>query len=245
MKDERVTTHTGKWNPLDFDCRHYCTYCPENGKYSHEAALREGWRMIPRLEYAIWVSEDTDLFHDAVPSELISKVLKRAREVRKGYIFCTKNPARFKEFVDEYPPWAYLSTTIESDIDYKNSQAPPPLQRFKDAMGLKSMHKNSYFSQIEICVCIQPVMEFTPRFLDLLVELAPNQISIGPEKCGYDTPQPSLQAVTELAIALQNRIPNVEVNVHGRGVKLHDNPGDIIRPETWAGARTEYLEEEH
>lgn len=239
MHTPRDTTVSGKWNPLDFDCLYGCTYCPEKGKHSVKPKLRENWRNIPR-DMAIWVPEDTDLFHPAVPSELISKVLKRAREVSHGYIFCTKNPERYKEFLYEFPNWSYLCVTIESDIDYKSSTAAPPLQRFKEMMEVKQMRDRkrtpSYKSVVEICVCIQPVMEFTPNFLELLVELAPDQISIGPEKCGFDTPQPSLREVCELAVDLKKRIPGIDVNVHGRTVYDASTPDSIIDPDIWNNA---------
>lgn len=237
-------TPNAEWNPLDFVCPHACKYCPEWRKeLSMKPVLRKDWDKIP-YGTAIWVCSDTDLFHDAVPSSLISKVLKRAREQSHGYIFCTKNPKRYKEFIDEIPPWSYLATTIESDIDHRNCNAEPPLKRFEHVTELKQLIADKYKTGAlfpraypEVTICVQPILEFTPRFLELLTELQPDQVSIGPEKKGYTTPEPPFQEILDFAIELKMALKQNLVNVLGRSV-IGVYGEEIITWEEWVADRT-------
>jgi len=178
-----MTDKTSSWKPLDFQCRYACNYCPEKG-HSIEPILREDWRDISWGRTGIWVCGDTDLFHPDVPNYIIEAVLERARDnPSQCYIFCTKNPQRYVDFLGKFPPWAYFTTTVESDIDYECGGAPPPLERLE---AMKTLWKKLYdFPKLrpkldyQLNIDMQPAFDFTPRFLKELTDLGPDQVCIG------------------------------------------------------------------
>lgn len=208
-------TKTEKWNPLDFQCRMGCSYCPEKG-HSKTPELRDAWKAIPEY-FAIWVCEDTDLFAPEVPDDIIKKVLKRASESRRSTcIFCTKNPVRYFDFIDDFPRDAMLAITVESDIDHHCSKAPPPLVRLELAGKLRQIldsRRENAFVYRQLCLSIQPMMPFTYRFAELIREVKPHQVSIGYELLGLEGfPTPEFSKVMELSNKL---IGFSEVNING------------------------------
>jgi len=157
--------------------------------YSKTPKLREGWEDIPRG--AIWVCSDVDLFSDEVPSRLIESILERASEYTgKSYIFSTRNVKRYSEFLGKFPQWTYLATTVESDINYGCSKAPPPMVRLEELKELKyTLSLN--LSRIETCLSIKPIMKFTDKFADIVRQTLPDQVAIGKEVMdikGFPTP---------------------------------------------------------
>ena len=208
-------TKTENWNPLNFQCPFECTYCPEEG-WSEEPKLAEGWRNIPN-HYAIWACTETDLFCDETPDDLITKILARASEYPgKCFIFGTKNPRRYFDFIDKLPPWTILATTVESDIDYGCSRAPPPMARLEEARKLKFALGSGIINRgggRQIGIIIKPVMAFTDGFVDAIRSVLPDQVSIGREVIGlFDFPEPSFQEIMDLARALSN---STQVLLHG------------------------------
>lgn len=204
-------TRTENWNPLDFQCPFRCTYCPEEG-YSEEPKLVEDWRNISD-HYAIWVGTRTDLFSEETPDILIEKILGRASKYPdKCFILCTKNPRRYFDFIDKLPPWTILATTVESDIDYGCSKAPPPMARLEEIRKLKSTLKDGPEDR-QVGIIIKPVMIFTDGFVDAIREAKLDQVSIGREAIGLiDFPEPSFKEVIDLAKALSK---STQVLLHG------------------------------
>jgi len=195
-----VTTKTNNWKPLDFQCPYACDYCPEKD-HSPTPKLREGWKEIPRDRTGIWVSSDTDLFHPAVPDELIEKILAHSKRLYHCYIFCTKNPERYLDFLGQFPAWTFFVTTVESDIDYETSKAPSPLERLKWMKVLKkTLEESPGLAPVdyEINLDLQPIMDFSDDFLPQLLELAPHQIGIGRMIGDCEFPEPSFRRTLHL-----------------------------------------------
>jgi len=222
-----MSTKTENWKPLDFHCPYECTYCPEcEVEYSKTPRLRKGWMYIPHY-HAIWVCPDTDLFSDEVPSSLIESILKRASQYpSKGYVFSTRNVKRYSEFLDKFPPWVYLSTTVVSDIDYGCSKAPPLMVRLEELKELKYALGIKRHGRFETCIAIKPIMKFTDKFVDIIRHAMPDQVSIGKEIMGIkDFPTPPFREVLTLAKKL---LAFTEVNMHSyhisKDTRLKDWP---------------------
>jgi len=83
----------------------------------------------PRGELVFVVSMG-DLFGGWIPDEWIMAVLEACgRGGAKFWFFETKNPLRMYNFIDFIPDNSVLSTTIETNRDYKLSKAPSILER--------------------------------------------------------------------------------------------------------------------
>lgn len=196
-------TETKKWKPLEYQCPLRCTYCPEEGEeHSEKPRLRGDWRNIPH-HFAIWVSGDTDLFCEEVPNDLINSIMRAASEhPDKCFIFCTKNPGRYFDFIDKFPPWTILATTVESDIDYNCSRAPPPMVRLEELRKLR-LALGDFSRTKTVAISIQPIMTFTDNFVGAIRRVMPDQVGIGREVTNLlNFPEPPFQDVIDLARAL-------------------------------------------
>ena len=124
------------WNPI-VGCYHDCSYC-----WARRLAERYygsfSFRLFPdRLRKApksgvVFVVSMGDLFGSWVPSPVIRRILSAIRDGKAEYMFFTKNPARYREFLDDLPPNSWLGVTIETDLDevaIRYSKAPPPSTR--------------------------------------------------------------------------------------------------------------------
>ena len=157
---------------------------------------------MPRARYAITVSNDTDLFASPVPDHLIHKILEHAKsqETRYAFVFYTKNPERLRSFMGEYPRHTLFATTVESDLAQEYSKAPPPLERLRHVKELKELcEEEGPFRFKEVCLSIQPIMDFSPKFVERIKEVNPDQVSIGRDVMNSLIPEPSFATVIQFA----------------------------------------------
>uniref|UniRef100_A0A6M3M6F2 Radical SAM superfamily protein n=1 Tax=viral metagenome TaxID=1070528 RepID=A0A6M3M6F2_9ZZZZ len=204
-------TETKDWKPIDFQCTIECLYCPEHGN-SVVPMLRPGWQTIPN-HYAIFVAGDTDIFAPEVPDDMIRKVMEKARKTWNTFIFSTKNPSRYFEFIDDFPANSLISVTVESDIDHHFSKAEPPLTRLRWMKELNTTLKKERRGDVEVCISIQPILPFSENFAASIEEVKPSQVGIGYELTGLKWfPTPEFCDVLSLARALS---AFSLVNIHG------------------------------
>jgi len=239
-----MTDRTSSWKPLDFRCPYDCIYCPEcrSPDYNIEPELRKDWRDVPYRKTGIWVCGDTDLFHPEVPDYIIDAVLSRARDHPSHcYIFCTKNPQRYIDFLGKFPGWSYFTATIETDVDYGNSLSPPPLERLRAMKELRrKLERSSKLrpNEYQLTISMQPTWDFTDEFYWELTEIQPDQVCIGRVVGDYKYVQePDFGKLMKLARRLSkmavNR-PNTPhticmVNIDGR----HVNSRSRFRSWPW------------
>ena len=165
-------THT--WNPVRGTCEHDCSYCymkrmPNLGDMRlDEKALGDQLGFDGK---SIFVGSSTDMFAKSVPVEWIEAVLEKCCAFWvNDYTFQTKNPIKYQAVWGKFPPRCTLGVTIESDIiDYGISSAPPPSERAKDFM----LTNETKF------VSIEPIMDFTQEFVDMIIDIEPEFVSIG------------------------------------------------------------------
>ena len=198
------------WNPIRGECEHNCKYCylkrfPVGDLRLDEKALQDNLGSQNR----IFVGSSTDMFAENVPTEWIMKVLDRCMRSNNRYLFQTKNPHRFLDFM--FPEKTTLGITLESNRHYPGiSNAPPPVDRTL-AFGYCSLPK---------MVSIEPVMDFDlGLMLSWIRTLSPNFVSIGADSRFSKLPEPSKEKLLELIAELN------EVTV----VRLKKNLDRIIQ----------------
>ena len=123
---------TATWNPVT-GCLHNCKYCWARklveGKLRYSEKYRQGFK--PNLwegafdtqlgkNKFVFVCDIGDLFGEWVPRAWIEKTLNRITELHSSnvFMFLTKNPKRYEEFLSLYPENIILGTTLESNNDF-------------------------------------------------------------------------------------------------------------------------------
>jgi len=193
------------WNPLGGKCPHNCVYCWSMG----EKGLVKKWNMKkycgkPRLiekemkkqfkagEF-IFVCDMCDLFAEAVPDDIIAKVITHTvRFPQTTFLFLTKNPKRYNGWI--FPENVILGATIESNRDYPEiSKAPLQFDRVHAMTELK--HRKM--------ISIEPILDFDlDDFLSYLQAIAVNRklefIYVGFDNYNYGLPEPPIRKVEKL-----------------------------------------------
>ena len=198
-------THT--WNAIRGDCWHDCIYCymdPANNPNIDESDLHLEEKELSiglGSDRFIFVGSSTDMFAKPVPSEHIVRVLDRCNEFNNCYLFQSKNPERFLEFID-HPvilSKSVLSTTIETNYWYPHimNNAPQPCDR-ASAMAAVAAHG------VHTMVTVEPIMAFD---LDELVAMIrackPKQVNIGCNSIRQiQLPEPTREEVQALITEL-------------------------------------------
>ena len=143
-----------------------------------------------------FVSDMGDLFGEFIPSEWIVKVIEHIRKFPRTYfLFLTKNPGRYAEFLDIMPSNAILGATIETNkdnlyVENKISRAPLPSVRIRAMIDLEWDKK---------FVSIEPVLDFDLEiFTEQLTKIAPLMIYIGYDNYNNRLPEPPLSKVLAL-----------------------------------------------
>ena len=193
------------WNPLGGECPHDCEYCyrkdlmryPSNKvKYSGESRLVDV--PIPKAKEGkvIFVCSMTDLFAKEIPSEAIYNVLQACCKVPNQYLFQTKNPARFYDFMGQYPMRVILGTTIETNRECTyQSKAPPIKDRFEAMKTLPAIKM----------VSIEPIMDFDlEMFVRMLRQIQPSYVSVGADSKNNGLKEPSKSKIVRLLASLRS-----------------------------------------
>lgn len=146
----------------------------------------------------IFVCDMGDLFADDVPEEWIQRVLDHVRKFEKTtFLFLTKNPKRYHSF--EYYGNMILGATIETDLDdvYKGiSRAPAPSKRLEAMRDLEWGRK---------FLSIEPVVDFSPNFLQAIVDVNPFMIYFGYDNYNNRLPEPPVEKAHHLIVELRKR----------------------------------------
>jgi hypothetical protein len=144
----------------------------------------------------IFVGSSTDMFADDVPKELIEEVLKHCKEFDNNtYLFQTKNPKRFKDFIGDFPTKTILGTTIESNRIFDGTKAPSPEDRWYEMFNLGGFDN---------MVSIEPIMDFDLDILvNMLEKLNPKYISIGADSQNSNLKEPTKENIEALIIELR------------------------------------------
>lgn len=195
-------THT--WNPVKgckFDCR-YC-YIKSLKNYSLEPRLseRELNTNLGKGRF-IFVGSMCDLFGDWIHSEWIKKVIRQCLFFDNHYLFQSKNPRRFSEFMRLFPEKRILGTTIETNRETADiSKAPSTYER---AYAMQNIGFDKE-------VTIEPILDFDLDELVLMIEtIKPKFVAIGADSKGHNLEEPAPEKIAELIKELE-RITVVKI----------------------------------
>jgi protein gp37 len=193
---------TDTWNPV-VGCLHHCTYCwarrLAETKLKNIERYRDGFK--PKLvekelnrkfhKKYVFAVDMGDLFGDWVPSEWILKVIEAIKNSPSSYfLFLTKNPERYMEFLDFYPENVVLGATIETNRDYPVSKAPATVERY--GFMKKLPFKNRIIS-------IEPIMDFDlETFVNWVKEINPVMVHVGYDNYNNNLSEPSVSKTYQL-----------------------------------------------
>jgi len=115
--------------------------------------LPERLKQVSKLRGNVFVVDMGDMFCDSVPSRWINAVLRACQSNEKAlFFFETKNPARYSEFLDQFPKNSVLSATIETNRDeYTSWNAPSRASRILAMKELSWPRKH---------ISVEPIMDF-------------------------------------------------------------------------------------
>jgi DNA repair photolyase len=193
---------TKTWNPVT-GCSHDCVYCwareLASTKLRNSHRYKNGFQpRINEIEFQtkfkerdfVFVSDMGDLFGHFAPSEWILRVLEHAaRFPRAFFLFLTKNPARYEEFLNRMPNNAILGTTIETNrdqryLEFAVSQAPRPSMRYE---AMKKLEWDKKF------VSVEPIMDFDLEVMRKWIEeIFPFLVYVGYDNYNHQLLEPPL-----------------------------------------------------
>lgn len=208
-------THT--WNPLAGNCLHDCSYCYMKKRFLGTLEKYQGEARISDDAFStdlgkgntIFVGSATDVFGKWVPSGMIKKILSYCSRYDNTYLFQTKNPGRFDEFLTRFPDGSILATTLETNRDYNVSKAPVPEKRYFDFLKIKYPIK---------MISIEPVLDFDlDQFSEWIHSINPKFVSIGADSKRHNLPEPSSKKIEEL-LDIIKKYTNIKVKNNLRRV---------------------------
>jgi DNA repair photolyase len=124
----------------------------------------------------IFVGSSTDDFAEGVPSEWITMMLDHCDRFENRYLFQSKNPARFLEFI-EHPVFrkAVVCTTIESNRFYPEIMMNSPRIESRVQAMAELAAKG-----IPTYVTCEPLLEFDLlELVSMLKTCHPQQVNVG------------------------------------------------------------------
>lgn len=154
-----------------------------------ERELREDWGDGKFL----FIGSSIDMFSDAIPSAWIGAVLKKCTEHKCRFLYQSKNPRRFMEFLDEAPPNVVFATTIESDQDHPEAYESGNINNGQPEIsarvnGIMQVRQAGH----PITITIEPIMAFDLSALLMIIgDLQPEWVSIGADSQGHNLPEPT------------------------------------------------------
>lgn len=204
----KFVTHTG--NAIKGICKHDCDYCYMKTKKNLKEIRLDEKELAGEMKDAtgeiitsgfIFMGSSTDMFASNIPTEWITKTLNYCDKFDNKYLFQSKNPRRFLEFI-EHPVLkkSVICTTIESNRDYPEvmNNAPKIEER---VAAMEEIAAKGF----ETFVTIEPIMEFDlEELVKQIKRCNPVQVNIGAKtKCKTDMPEPTREQILNLIEELE------------------------------------------
>lgn len=158
-----------------------------------------------------------DLFGEWVPDEWIEEVTRTIeRSPTSTFLLLTKNPKRFREFVDIFPDNVILGTTIETNKNFditSDKMTRRPQSRRDRYLAMKKLEWKRKF------VAIEPLMDFDPKVFEKWIkEIRPEKVSISYNN--YDRQSPFYKVDGEKTIKFCKKLARFTLVLpHGDWVK--------------------------
>ena len=202
------------WNPVS-GCYHMCVYCYARRlaetKLRHTPRYRSGF--TPRINFKafrkrfkrgeiVFPVDMGDLFAEGIPKEWVLRVLRHIERYPKTYfLFLTKNPSRYHEFLEHFPENAVLGATIETNKDdlyteHRISKAPLPSRRYRAMAKLEWDLK---------FISIEPILEFDlDEMVKWVKDIDPVLVFVGYDNWNNKLPEPSYHDTLKLIDELEH-----------------------------------------
>ena len=208
----KFVTHT--WNPIKGVCYHQCRYCymnvlrPKNYECAPVMVDNE-FEIDLNVGKVIFVGDGIDMFAENVPDEWILRVLEhcagfndqRAGQKKIVFLFQSKNPSRFLQFLDHRVfKHAIIGTTIETNRYYPEIMANSP--KIEDrAIAMKSISEKGFYTMITA----EPLLAFDKtELVEIIRQCNPRFVNIGREsKRKVWVPEPTSAQVKVLVAELR------------------------------------------
>ena len=165
--------------------------------FSEPHVFPERLKQVPKLRGNVFVCDMGDMFGELVPSRWIGAVLRACQGNREAlFFFETKNPARYQEFLGQFPKNSVLSTTIETNRDeYTSWKAPSRATRVLAMKELAWPRKH---------VSVEPIMDFDmDPFVEIIRSIGPELVSVGYDNYKSGLVEPSLEKTTRFIEQLE------------------------------------------
>ena len=149
----------------------------------------------------IFVGSGTDAWAFDIPSDWITRFLDYCNQFNNNYLFQSKDPARFLEFIG-HPVMqkSVLCTTIETNIFYPDivRNAPGTRERAQAMQKLANLGMGTY-------VTCEPLIKFDlPEMVELVRMCSPLQVNIGKNsRQNITLPEPTRNEVRALITELR------------------------------------------
>lgn len=188
-------THT--WNTIKGECFHNCSYCYMK-RWGNQKPIRFDDKELKSdlgKDNFIFVGSSCDMFAENIPDEWILKTLNHCQKFDNKYLFQTKNPDRFLDYIDScvITDKSVLCTTIESNREYPEIQCKSP------SVANRALQMNEISKIIKTYVTIEPIMDFD---LDEMVKLIsicnPVKVNIGADSGNNNLPEPEKENISQL-----------------------------------------------
>ena len=184
-------THT--WNTIKGKCYHDCSYC-----------YMKRWGELKPVRFDekelntdlgennfIFVGSSCDMFAEDIPVDWIYTTLNYMQGFNNKYLLQSKNPKRFKDFMNYYDSTIKLCTTIETNRFYKDIMFNAPIPQNR---------KSSLLDYITI----EPIMNFDLfELINIIDYCLPEQVNIGADSGNNNLPEPSKEKILELITELE------------------------------------------
>ena len=198
-------THT--WNTVKGKCPHDCFYCYMK-RFGEQKPIRfDDAELKTDLGEGnfIFVGSSCDMWAEEIKNKWILDTLIHCNKFKNKYLFQSKNPQRFINFISQFPPNIILGTTIETDAKFGFlGNVPHPNDR---ALALSKL--SMFFRTM---VTVEPIFVFDPiRLLNLICMCSPEWVNIGADSQGHNLPEPSSDKIHALIDTLRDA--NIEVKL--------------------------------
>jgi DNA repair photolyase len=221
---------TKTWNPVT-GCLYNCNYCwarqLATTKLRNSHRYSNGFKpMLNDTEFCVkfskgdfvFVSDMGDLFGNFIPSSWIEQVLAHTKLFPNTYfLFLTKNPSRYHEFILEMPEKAILGVTIETNKDHilyeDKSKAPLPTERY---MAMREIDWDKKM------VSIEPVLDFDLELMSRWIEdILPFLVYIGYDNYANQLSEPLLDKTLKLIDRLSKNMLIIKKTIRPAWFETH------------------------
>lgn len=212
-------THT--WNPIGGECSHKCTYCSTQKLIKRYPVLKKKYSQPIHLveselktnlgkDNTIFVCAQHDLFANDIPYKWVIRILnylitQQERGANNTYLFQSKNPALFLEFMGFFPVNPIFGTTIESNIEYPDISKAPTV--FNRMLNMQLISKIGHRTM----VTIEPILDFDVEpLVEIIERINPEWVNIGAATGNHNLPEPSKKKVAQLIYQL----PDIKIKTN-------------------------------